>query len=44
LIDNVRMLPLNSKGAPGHAKPASPTKPSRVHMRREASRTRAAKE
>ena len=44
LIDNVRVLPLNSKRAPGRPKPASPTKPSRVHVRREASRTRAAKE
>ena len=44
LIDNVRLLPLNSKRAPRRAKPASPNKPSQMNMRREASRTRAAKE
>ena len=44
LLDNVRVLPLNSKRAPGRLKPASLTQPPRVHARREASRTRATKE
>ena len=44
LLDNVRVLPLNSKRAPGRPRPASLTQPPRVHVRREASRTRATKE
>ena len=44
LMDNVRLWRVNAKGARRCAKPASLTEPSRVHGRREASRTRAAKE
>jgi AcrR family transcriptional regulator len=44
LLDNIRVLPLNTKRAPGRPKPASLTQPPRVHVRREASRTRATKE
>jgi AcrR family transcriptional regulator len=44
LLDNIRVLPLNSKRTPGRPKPASLTQPPRVHVRREASRTRATKE
>jgi AcrR family transcriptional regulator len=44
LLDNVRVLPLNSKRASDRPKHPSLTKPPRVHGRREASRTRATKE
>jgi hypothetical protein len=44
LLDNVRVLPLNSKRASDRPKHPSLTKPLRVHGRREASRTRATKE